>query len=44
MYVISVCSGILVSNIYCVAFLFCLSCVPYVASFSRMSIFDFRFL
>jgi hypothetical protein len=31
-----------VSNTYCVVFLFCfsLSCVPYVASFSRLSIFD----
>jgi hypothetical protein len=31
-----------VSNTYCVVFLFCLSssCVPYVVSFSGLSIFD----
>jgi hypothetical protein len=33
---------IVVSNTYCVVFLFCFSwsCVPYVASFSGLSIFD----
>jgi hypothetical protein len=33
------------SNAYCVLFLFCFSssCVPYVASFSRMSIFYCHF-
>ena len=35
-YVICVCLHIVVSNSYCVVFLFCfsLSCVPYVASLS----------
>ena len=35
-YVICVCLHIVVSNTYCVMFLFCLSssCVPYVDSFS----------
>jgi len=34
-----------VSNIYCVVFLFCVSssCVPYVANCSGISIFDCRF-
>ena len=34
-----------VSNTYCVVFLFCLTwlCVPYVASFSRLSILDCHF-
>ena len=33
----------MVSNIYCVVFLFCLSssCVPYVAGFSGLSISDY---
>jgi hypothetical protein len=37
-----VCKCIVVSNTYCVVFLFCLfsSCVPYAASFSGLSIFD----
>jgi len=36
---------IVVSNTYCVVFLFCFSssCVPYVASFSGLSIFDWPF-
>jgi len=38
-YVICVCLCIVVYNTYCVVFLFCLSCVPYVASFSGLSIF-----
>ena len=40
-YVICVCLGIVVSNTYCVVFLFCLSssCVLDVASFSGSSIF-----
>jgi len=40
----------MVSNTYCVGFIFALfccclfsSCVPYVASFSRLSIFDCTF-
>ena len=38
-YVLCVCLRIVVSNIYCVVFLFCLSssCEPYVASFSGLS-------
>ena len=34
----------MVSNTYCVVFLFCFSssCVPYVTSFSGLSIFDCR--
>jgi len=41
-YVICVCLRIMVSNTYCVVFLFCfsLACVPYVAIFSGLSIFD----
>ena len=41
-YVICVCLRIVVSNTYCVVFLFCFSssCVPYVASFSGLSIFS----
>jgi hypothetical protein len=40
-YVICVCLRIVVSNIYCVVFLFCFSssCVPSVASFSGLSNF-----
>jgi len=36
---------IVVSNIYCLVFLFCFSslCVPYVATFSELSIFDCPF-
>jgi hypothetical protein len=43
--VICVCLRIVVSNIYCVEFLFCFSSsyVPYVASFSRLSFFDCPF-
>ena len=39
--VIYVCLHIVVSNTYCVVFLFCcsLSCVPYVANFSGLSIY-----
>ena len=41
-YVVCVCLRIAVSNVCCVVFLFCFStsCVPYIASFSGMSIFD----
>jgi hypothetical protein len=44
-YVICVCLRIVVSNTYCVAFLFCFSssCVLYVASFSGLSMFDCHF-
>jgi hypothetical protein len=37
--------GIVVSNTSCVVFLLCFSssCVPYVVSFSRLSIFDCPF-
>ena len=44
-YVICVCLRIVVSNIYCVVVLFCLSssCVPNVASFSGLLIFDCPF-
>ena len=44
-YVICVCLCIVMSNKYCVVFLFCLSssCVPYIASFSGLSIFDYPF-
>ena len=44
-HVISVCLRIVVSNIYCVVVLFCFSspCVPCVASFSGLSIFDCPF-
>ena len=42
-YIICVCLSIVVSNTYCVVFLICFSsscsCVPYVASFSGLSIF-----
>ena len=43
--VICVCLRIVVSNTYCVVFLFCFSssCVPYVASLSGLSIFDCPF-
>jgi hypothetical protein len=36
---------LVVSNIYCVVSLFCFysSCVPYVASFSGLSVFDCTF-
>jgi hypothetical protein len=42
-YVICVCFRIVVSNTYCIVFLFCFltSCVPYVPSFSAVPIFDF---
>ena len=45
-YIIYVCFGIMVSKTCCVVFLFCFSssCVPYVASFSGLSIFDCPFL
>jgi len=45
-YLICVCLHIVVSNTYCVVFLFCFSwsCVPYVASFSRLSIFYHSFV
>jgi hypothetical protein len=44
-YVICGCLRIVVSNAYCVLYLFCFSscCVPYVASFSGFSIFDCLF-
>ena len=44
-YVMCVCLRIMLSNIFCVAFLFCFSssCVPYVGSFSRLSIVDCLF-
>jgi len=44
-YVIYVCLRIVVSNTYCVVFFFCSpsSCVPYVASFSGLSRFDWPF-
>ena len=41
-YVICVCLRIVVSNTYCVVFFFS-SCVPYIASFSGLSIFDCPF-
>jgi hypothetical protein len=39
------CLRIVMYNTYCVVFLFCLSssCVPYVASFSGLSIFYYPF-
>jgi hypothetical protein len=45
-YVICVCLHIVVSNTYCIVFLFCFAscCVPYVASFSGLSIFDCPFV
>ena len=45
MYVICVCLRIVMSNIYCVVCLFCfsLSCVPYIVSFSGVSIFECHF-
>ena len=45
LYVICVCLRIMVSNTYRVVFLFCFSssCVPCVASFSELSIFDCPF-
>ena len=41
-YAICVCLRIVVSNTYCTGFLFCLSssCVPCVANFSELSLFD----
>jgi hypothetical protein len=44
-HIICVCLCIVVSNTYCVMFLICFSssCVPYVASFSRLSILDCPF-
>ena len=44
-YIICVCLGIVVSNTYCVVFLFCLSssCVPFVAGFSSLFNFDYHF-
>ena len=44
-YLICVCLRIVVSKTYCVVFLFCLSssCLPYVARFSGLSIFDCPF-
>ena len=44
-YVICVCVYIVVSTTYCVVFLLCLSssCVPYVASFSGLFIFEYAF-
>ena len=44
-YVICVCLRVVVPYTYCVLFLHCfsLSCVPYVASFSGLSIFDCPF-
>ena len=44
-HVICVCLCIVVSSTYCVVFLLCLSssCVPYVASFSGLYIFDCPF-
>jgi hypothetical protein len=43
--VICICLHLVVSNTYCVVFLFCFSssCVRYVASFCGLSIFDFHF-
>ena len=45
MYAICVCLHIVVSNTYCGVFLCCFSwfCVPYIASFSALSIFDCPF-
>ena len=42
---VCVCLRIMLFNIFCVAFLFCFSssCVPYVGSFSRLSIVDCLF-
>ena len=44
-YVICVCLHTVVSNTYCVVFLFCFSssCVPYDANFSGFSFFDRSF-
>ena len=44
-YVVYVCLRMVVSNIYFVVFLLCLSsfCAPYAASFSGLSIFDCPF-
>ena len=43
-YVSCVCLRVVVSNAYCVVFLFCFSSsVPYVANFSWLSIFDCLF-
>ena len=44
-YITCVCLRIVMCNTYCVVFLFCFfsSCVPYVASFSGLSIFDCPF-
>ena len=44
-YVICVCLRMVMSNIYCVVFMFCISssCVPCVSSFSGLSIFAWPF-
>jgi hypothetical protein len=44
-YLICACLHLVVSSIYCVVFLLCLSssCVPYVASFSGLFIFYYPF-
>ena len=43
--VVCVCLSIVMSGTYCVVYLFCFSssCIPYVASFSELSIFDCPF-
>jgi hypothetical protein len=43
--VICVCFRIVVSNTYCVPFLFCfsLSCMPFIARFSGLSLYDYPF-
>ena len=43
LFLIKFCLRRVTSNIYCVVFLFCFSCVTYVASFSGLSIFDCPF-
>jgi hypothetical protein len=42
-YVICVCSRIVMSNTYCVVWIFSSSCVSYVPNFSGLSIFDCTF-
>ena len=42
-YVICFCLRIVVFNIYCVVFCFSLSCVPYVDSFSELSLCYYPF-
>lgn len=44
-YVINVCLRLVVSNTYCVVLLFCFSsyCIPYAASFSKLSLFIVTF-